>query len=356
MKALKLSLLLALGGVGCLLADNTFPDSGNVGINTTDPQAGLDVYSYPLLLRSLRNGARGDIWDNEFIRFTGPTSDYIISLQDGTGRVQHYWNSTVGASPTFLVGGEAAGKLAFNPASSGVFSVYYASGSGKLAGDAISWDPVFTVTRDQKLGLGTSSPSGIIDIRDCFYGDIGRISILAQDSSNNGGKLNLFGSGSNTTWAIQNYAGDLRVFKDGLSGMRIDSSGHVGIGVEDPQNKLDVNGTIRAKEIIVASDWADFVFEDDYELMPLAQVHSYIQENKRLPGMPSAEEVQEQGVSLGEMQTVMLQKMEEMTLHMITLQNENQKLKVANAEQLHANAELLKRLEKLEEAMNHESL
>jgi len=90
--------------------------------------------------------------------------------------------------------------------------------------------------------------------------------------------------------------------------------------------------------------------------MPLPQVQSYIQENKRLPGLPSAEEVQEQGVSLGEMQTVMLQKMEEMTLHMITLQNENQKLKVANAEQLHANAELLKRLEKLEEAMNHESL
>jgi len=57
--------------------------------------------------------------------------------------------------------------------------------------------------------------------------------------------------------------------------------------------------------------------------------------------------VQEQGVSLGEMQTVMLQKMEEMTLHMITLQNKNTELQALNTE-------LLKRLEKLEEAMNHE--
>lgn len=87
--------------------------------------------------------------------------------------------------------------------------------------------------------------------------------------------------------------------------------------------KFDVNGKIRANEIVVNSTGADFVFEADYNLKSLEEVEYYIKENKHLPGIPSAKEVEENGVSLGEMQTKLLQKIEELTLYVIELKKEN---------------------------------
>jgi len=63
----------------------------------------------------------------------------------------------------------------------------------------------------------------------------------------------------------------------------VSNNGHVGICVSNPQYALDVNGTIRAKEIIVETFGADFVFESDYKLKPLSEVKSHIEENKHLP-------------------------------------------------------------------------
>jgi hypothetical protein len=84
---------------------------------------------------------------------------------------------------------------------------------------------------------------------------------------------------------------------------------------------LDVNGTIRAKEVKVETGWADFVFHDDYHLKPLSEVNKFIKENKHLPEIPSASEVKEnEGVNLGEMQTKLLQKIEELTLYLIQQQ------------------------------------
>ncbi len=94
----------------------------------------------------------------------------------------------------------------------------------------------------------------------------------------------------------------------------------VGIGTETPSHKLDVNGTIRAKEIIVETGWADHVFAPDYELAPLSEVEAHIKANQRLPGIPSAAEIGETGVSLGQSQTMLLEKIEELTLHAIEQQ------------------------------------
>jgi len=91
--------------------------------------------------------------------------------------------------------------------------------------------------------------------------------------------------------------------------------GRVGIGVQADTYKLEVAGTIRAKEIIVASDWADFVFDEDYKLPSLSEVETHIAEFGHLPGIPSGAEVEEQGVSLGEMNARLLQKVEELTLY-----------------------------------------
>jgi hypothetical protein len=112
----------------------------------------------------------------------------------------------------------------------------------------------------------------------------------------------------------------------------ISSSGNVGIGEINPQHKLAVNGTIKAKEIIVeTTGWSDYVFADDYKLASLDEVEAHIKTNKHLPGIPSAAQVAEKGVNLGDMQAALLAKIEEITLHQIAQQKELSALKSENA-------------------------
>ncbi|MGC3977575.1 MAG: hypothetical protein QM751_04675 [Paludibacteraceae bacterium] len=98
--------------------------------------------------------------------------------------------------------------------------------------------------------------------------------------------------------------------------------GNIGIGTTNPQNKLDVKGTIRATEVKVESvdKFADFVFDKDYALPTLNEVHAYIQDKGHLPNIPSAKEVKENGMSLVEMNVKLLQKVEELTLYAIEQQ------------------------------------
>ncbi len=109
--------------------------------------------------------------------------------------------------------------------------------------------------------------------------------------------------------------------------MTLSSSGYVGIGTTSPDYKLDVNGTIRAKEIKVETGWSDFVFEDNYQLMSLNKLAEHIKKEKSLPGIPTEKEVLEGGVNLGEMQAKLLEKVEELTLYVIELKKENEELK-----------------------------
>jgi hypothetical protein len=91
--------------------------------------------------------------------------------------------------------------------------------------------------------------------------------------------------------------------------MRITQSGNVGIGTANPTEKLAVNGKIRAKEIKVeASNWPDYVFEEDYKVGTLAGLESYIKTNKHLPEVPGAKEVEANGVALGEMNKLLIKK------------------------------------------------
>jgi len=68
------------------------------------------------------------------------------------------------------------------------------------------------------------------------------------------------------------------------------------------------------------------VFEDDYNLSPLSEVEQYIKQNNRLPNIPSAKEVEGNGVNLGDMQSKLLQKVEELTLYIIALEKQIKEL------------------------------
>ncbi len=91
--------------------------------------------------------------------------------------------------------------------------------------------------------------------------------------------------------------------------------------------RLSVDGRIRCTEVKVYSGWADHVFESDYKLMPLTDVDAYIATHGHLPGLPSACEVEQNGVDLGATQALLLEKIEELTLHLIQLQKENAELR-----------------------------
>jgi hypothetical protein len=94
---------------------------------------------------------------------------------------------------------------------------------------------------------------------------------------------------------------------------------------------LSMYGKIVAKEIVVIPEgdpnWSDFVFDSDYELIPLDELEKEIKANKHLPGIPSAEEIKEKGQNVSQIQAKLLQKIEELTLYVIDLKKENEEMK-----------------------------
>lgn len=107
-----------------------------------------------------------------------------------------------------------------------------------------------------------------------------------------------------------------------------DPLGNVGIGTGVPKEKLSVNGNIRAKEIKVeTTNWPDYVFAWDYKITSLAETERFIQQNGHLPEVPKALDAEANGISLGEMNKILLKKIEELTLHAIRQQKEIDELK-----------------------------
>jgi hypothetical protein len=132
--------------------------------------------------------------------------------------------------------------------------------------------------------------------------------------------------------------------------LRIKGDGAVGIGTPYPDAKLAVNGTIHTKEVKVdLNSWPDYVFEPVYNLPSLESVKSYIDQNHRLPEMPSNQEVLKNGVNLGEMVNLQTKKIEELTLYLIEkdkLLAEQQKI---NQKQLEVNQLLQKQINELKQ-------
>ena len=114
----------------------------------------------------------------------------------------------------------------------------------------------------------------------------------------------------------------------------INSSDFVGIGTDTPQEKLSVNGKIRAREIQVeTANWPDYVFSKDYKLPDLKETETFIKTNGHLPGVPSATVAEKEGIELGEMNKILLKKVEELTLHLIEKDKQLETEKKMNKDQ-----------------------
>lgn len=176
--------------------------------------------------------------------------------------------------------------------------------------------------KGNNVGIGTPSPGYVLDVA-------GRMRVRSGGGSPAG---TWFMNAANAVDA--GLVGMLNDNYIGLYGTGIGwgfimntTTGNVGIGTFNPTNKLSVNGTIQSKEVRVETGWSDYVFEKDYKLRSLANVAEYIAQNKHLPDIPSAKEIQDNGLAVGEVQTKMMAKIEELTLYVIELQKQVNDLK-----------------------------
>lgn len=103
-------------------------------------------------------------------------------------------------------------------------------------------------------------------------------------------------------------------------------AGNVGIGTTSPDSKLTVNGTIHSKEVLVDMNgngaWPDYVFKPEYNLLSLDEVKLYVDKNHHLPEMPTEKEVALKGINLGEINKLLVKKVEELTLYLIQQKQE----------------------------------
>ncbi len=207
---------------------------------------------------------------------------------------------------------------------------------------------------DGKIGIGSSSPSDQLQV----------VTFGAGDSNGNGGTKTLFGDGSDSLWfnTVRNgsWDGSARIMMNGyfdgawkkrnsdkgtwlinMSASSGDSSSFViqhsaqtsgvnTISNWNPMLRIKGDGTVFVQKLIVTNPggfWADYVFDEDYKLMPLSVLGNYVKENKHLPNVPAANEIQSEGLSVGDMQRVQMEKIEELTLYIIDLQKQVDGLK-----------------------------
>jgi hypothetical protein len=198
-----------------------------------------------------------------------------------------------------------------------------------------------SVRKTGEVGIGES---GTTNTALTLFKDGGNtyLDLLAGTSYNKAIRFMSTSSSSQARHIITEASGDF-VIDPGVSGGggndRLKITGDVQIGTDKPttstfinstsgEHNLSVNGWIVSKKVMVqTTDWADKVFAADYTLKSLADVEAYISQHKHLPEIPSECEVLENGVDVGEMNKLLLQKVEELTLYVIDLQKQVDELK-----------------------------
>lgn len=184
------------------------------------------------------------------------------------------------------------------------------------------------ITPEGTVGIGITTPSALLHLRkDILGGTYLRVQNNQNDFSSTAG---IMLTTLNGNWKLDAKRGTGFSFSAPTVNdvLYIANSGNVGIGTIAPQSKLSVNGEVTARKMrVTQAGWADFVFEPGYQLPTLAELASYIKEHRHLPDIPSANEIEKDGMDVGSMNQKLLQKIEELTLYVIQLKGEIEALK-----------------------------
>ncbi len=167
-------------------------------------------------------------------------------------------------------------------------------GTNPATGNLITMYDTYLSTSNGKVGVGSNLPTTIPS------------------------KLYVKGDGTTNQTSSFNV-----VNSNGSSMFIINDDGNVGIGTTCPDQKLTVNGKIRVKEEIIienTGNWCDYVFAPNYKLLTFSELEKYIKDNKHLPGVKSASEMEQSGFSVYETNKAMMEKIEELTLYIIQLE------------------------------------
>lgn len=287
---------------------NVFPSSGNAGIGTTSPGAKLSFNN----VNDGSNQSSGITWHNPspldygIFRTAGPWSspDYQqLKLAFETGIVL-YPGGLYGRSYVDVQGGGL--RVTSGYVGIGLTGIYGSAGLHVKARTTSPWSVISEAQTNRGIiGINHSGNAGII-----------AVSYLDQTS---GFK-------------------PLELWTSNVPRLAIAIDGNVGIGTTNPNQKLTVNGVIYGKEVKVDINvpGPDYVFEKDYNLPSLEEIKNYIDQNKHLPEVPSAKEMEANGIKVSEMNMILLKKVEELTLYVIELKNENKNIREEFAEKIDA--------------------
>ena len=260
----------------------------------------------------------GDEWTfhNGGTKFIGRNADFIDNTT-GTIRMKN------GSASVIAFGDQGEIQLTVGPDGN--------------AGDPIAFDLGLWVTQGNKIGIGTKTPAAGLHLISSTTESSGTANLVQVE---NVPTVRAFVIQKKN--ASDDYEDQFVVLADGRTRIGNPSA------LNNPSNafvfddKLAVDGRIRCEELKVQlSDvWADYVFEEGYELMPLDELNAYVKQKGHLPGVPDAEEVKKEGLSVGEITNIQMQKIEELVLYVLQLKEQNERLKEQN-ERLDKRVELL---------------
>ncbi|HTE29427.1 MAG TPA: hypothetical protein VK666_03575 [Chryseolinea sp.] len=323
---------------------NIYFNTGNIGIGTTSPNYKLHIGTTNTGITAAFDGtanvlALGDVGTSKSNAFVGGYTSGTIHATALTNNA--YFNGTSWVIP------HAGAPVVALQLYEGSMVLY--TGTGGLSRKVLQ----VNTNGSMIMGDGIVSPQmimtygGAADVAGSFNGaqtmsfGFNSSGTFGGTTGTTGGRCLYFydrqsslyrgGIGPNGEWFFglspTNYGLKVEQAATGTS-LIIKADGSVGIGTTAPgPYKLAVEGTLGARKIKVTQSptWADYVFESDYHLPSLDEVEKFIREHKHLPDMPSAKEVAEKGLDLGDNQALLLKKIEELTLYVIELKKENEK-------------------------------